>query len=404
MAWRVRDTLTGRAAAVRPHGRTALTLYVCGPTVYDAAHVGHGRTYLYFDLVRRLAAARGVPVRHVMNITDFEDKITARASALGIGWRTLAQREERRFLADCRAFGLTAPTRCPRASAFVPQMVTIARRLEQAGRVERRGDEWYYTSSEDAGPNFAVGAALDRAAVPEPGAPPPSADHGSTDFLVWKRQAAPNPSWPSPWGRGVPGWHLECFAMAERYLGLPVDLHGGGLDLVFPHHYAENQIARALLRRPFAHVFLHTAFVTENGRKMSKSVGNLVPLRLALEDVGPAALKWYLLTPPYHQPLPWRATDLEAARGEFDLLRATLREIVAPGAGGSMSAAAVRSAVTRLEADLTDGFRVHDGLDRLRTLAGTAARSADPRVRRGERPEALRWLRRASALLGIPLA
>ena len=401
MRLRLRDSLTGRVRAVAPARGRPLSLYVCGPTVYDTAHVGHARTYLYFDLLRRWLRDQGVAVRHVMNITDFEDKITARARELGIGWRALARREERRFLDDLAALGILPAHETPRASDFVPQIVATARRLEAAGRLESREDGWYFRDDpRDDERNFAVGDQLARHAVPEPGVPLPH-DGTAKDFLVWRPQDPPAPSWASPWGRGMPGWHLECYAMADRYLGLPVDLHGGGNDLVFPHHYAENEIALTLNHAPFSRNFLHTAFVTQAGQKMSKSVGNLVPIRLALTEVTPDALRWYLMGTPYHQRLEWRRPDLERAELEYRDLRWRIGQVLAAGAGGSVRAASLRSAVDGIARDIGDGFRVHASLGRLRAWLDRVERRPSARVARGERKAALAALVRAESLLGV---
>ena len=403
MPLRVRDTLTARLRTVGPTRGRPTTMYVCGPTVYDRAHVGHARTYLYFDVARRALEAMGGRVRHVENITDFEDKITARAAALGVPWRTLARREMVAFRRDMDALGLRPPHVAPRASAFVPAMAALVRRLDRRRLLERRDDGWYFRG--DTLPvgerNFALGLTLARHAVAEPGVEPPGADRMTPEFLVWRPQSPPLPSWPGPLGRGMPGWHLECFVMAERHLGLPVDLHGGGLDLVFPHHFAENQLAETFYGTPFARTFLHTAFVTGNGRKMSKSVGNLVRLRLALDDVGADALKWYLLTPAYHQPLPWRAVDLERARTEFHVVADRFRGAVGPGAGGSLPEGVFRDLARVVLGRVADGFRVDEALDRIRSLADRIGRHPSGRLPRGARPRARRALADLERLLGV---
>lgn len=403
MSLRVRDTLTGEVRPVAPRRGHPVSLYVCGPTVYDVAHVGHARTYLYFDLVRRWFRDQGVAVRHVMNITDFEDKLTARALALGVTWRALARREERGFLRDLGALGILPPHETPRASDFVPNMIELIRRLERAGRIERREDGWYFRGDPAAdGRNFPVGRALESHAVFEPGVPPPGAE-GSSDFLVWKPQASPAPSWPSPWGPGMPGWHLECFTMAERYLTVPVDLHGGGVDLIYPHHFAENEIALALRGAPFSRAFLHTGFVTENGRKMSKSVGNLIPLRLALHDVGPDALRWYLLSNPYSQRLEWRTDDLERARSEFNEVHRRFRRALAAGAGGRASLPELRRTVARVLGHLGRGFHVDEAVDVVRQFSVQLDRAPLATFPKGDRPSASRLVRRLESLLGMRL-
>ncbi len=400
----VRDSLTGRPGPVAvPRGRP-LTLYVCGPTVYDAAHVGHARTYLVFDVVRRWLEDQGVAVRHVMNVTDVEDKITDRARALGITWRELARREERGFLRDLGALGLLPPHATPRASEHVPEIARVVRRLERLGPLDPRPDGLYYRPRQRSSyPNFAAGQQLARHAVPEPGRPFPTDPGVAREFLVWKPQDRPAPSWPSRWGPGVPGWHLECFALAERYAGLPVDLHGGGTDLIYPHHFSENEVAHALGGVPFARRFLHTAFVTTRGRKMSKSAGNLVPLRMALRDAGASGLRWYLLGRPPETTIEWNPRALARARADAELLRSRLAAAVAPGAGGTVPIARLDSAVEAVVRTLGDGLRTDGALGELSDLARDLGRADTGRFPRGETVRARTLVRRLERLLGLTL-
>ncbi len=398
------DSLTGRRHRLAPSSRGKLTLYVCGPTVYAPAHIGHGRTYLYFDLVRRVLADAGVPVRHAMNITDVEDKISARASALGVTWSQLARREERLFLADLHALRILRPTVVPRASQYVGRMVQVGRRLERRGRVRRSSEGWIYEPPrENARRNFPSGAGLEQHHVPEPGHPFLGGPGDSREFLVWKPQSAPLPSFPSPWGRGVPGWHLECYTMARNLLGVPVDLHGGGMDLVFPHHYAENEVALTLDGTPFARTFLHTAFVTGNHTKMSKSTGNLVGLRPTLDEVGPDTLRWYLLQLPYSRVLEWTEAGLRDAAAEYERVHAGIRSVLRAGAGGTFGLPAFSRLAGDIAKDLLDGLRAHDALAELRTFTEALDRNGSGRVSAGDRGRAIAEIARIEALLGIRL-
>lgn len=403
MSLRIRDSLSGRTHRLGAVRGRPLTLYVCGPTVYDVAHVGHGRTYLYFDLVRRLLREDGVRVRHVMNFTDVEDKITLRAAALGVPWQALARREEQRFSEDLADLGVLPPHVRPRASAYVGRMAEVARRLDRTGRV-RKTDEGYVYSPDPAhaGENFPVGPQLERHAVPEPGHPIDATGGGALDFLVWKPQVAPQPSFPSPWGPGVPGWHLECYTMASDLLGLPVDLHGGGMDLIFPHHYAENEVALTLNNTLFSRTLVHTAFVTEDGRKMSKSRGHLVPLRSALEEVGRDALRWYLLGPPYSVRLEWTQAGVERAQREYERISKVLNDSVS-SSGGSIGCARYEAAETGVAVALEDGLRSQDALGHVRALADEIAASPQPTVARGDARHARRALRSIGRLLGLSL-
>jgi cysteinyl-tRNA synthetase len=270
--------------------------------------------------------------------------------------------------------------------------------------VYEQGDSLYYAPPDDGlEPNFFSGNELLRHAVPEPGIPLDASHGPTTDFLLWRNQDPPSPSWSSPWGNGAPGWHLECFTMAERHLGIPVDLHGGGFDLMFPHHWAENVISYVLRRAPFSRRFLHTAFVTSARQKMSKSVGNLVLLRLALDRVGPDALRWYLLSPPYTMRLDWNNRDAESARAEYEAFARGTAASIRPGAGGSLSLGRLKSTVDGLVGSIESGFAVDAALDRLRAWGDEIGRAPAPRFGRGDLPKARALYHRAEALLGLEL-
>jgi cysteinyl-tRNA synthetase len=404
MPLRLVDSLTQRTRPVRASDGRAIALYVCGPTVYDSAHVGHARTYLAFDVARRSLEAEGLRVRHVMNVTDLEDKIDTRAASLGLSSRALARAEERGFFRDLDTFGNLRPTYRPRASAYIPEMIRLARALERTGRVRRIDGEWRYEAPDRAeGENFATSADLARHAVPEPGHPFTGDTEGARSFVVWKQLAPPLLGWPSPWGRGAPGWHLQCFAMASRLLHVPVDLHGGGRDLVYPHHFAENEISLALRGRPFSPVFLHAGLVLQNGSKMSKSTGNLVPVREALERIGAPALRWYLLGQPPRDRFPWDDRRAEKARGELELLRSTLGAWLRSGVGGRVGPARTARLLREVRRALLDGL----GTDRVvRAIVGFAGEvGASPGgPGRGDRPAVRAALSEVERRIGIRLA
>lgn len=379
-------------------------MYVCGPTVYNVAHVGHGRTYLYFDVLRRFLQEEGVAVRHVMNITDFEDKVTARAQALGISWRVLARREERAFRADLRRLRILDPHLEPRASDFVPQMIKAGQALERRGELYHDEGEWCFRPRERHDPrNFPIGSELAKHAVPEPGLKIPAITDVVGEFTVWREQEPPNPAWPSPWGRGAPGWHLECYSMARSLLQIPVDVHGGGSDLIFPHHYAENEVALNLDNSLFSRQFLHTAFVTENGQKMSKSTGNLVPLAHALHEVGPDALRCYLLSLPYNTRLSWDPRALDVSAGRFRELRSQVRRSLAAGASGSLSLTELKKERAAIFRAVGTGFRVDAALDRLFAWSKRVAAARSPQFSAGERAGARREYASVERLLGLAL-
>ena len=404
MPLRLEDTRSGERRTVRSRPGRPVTMYVCGPTVYDRAHVGHARTYLFFDVVRRFLTAEGQPVHHVMNVTDIEDKIDRRAAEVGLSWRTLARREEAGFFRDMRAFGVLPPDDCPRASDFAPEIVRVAESLEKTGRVRREGDLWIYSPpGHPETVNFPTDPELARHAVEEPDHPFPRREGALGEFVIWKRQRPPLPSWNSRWGPGTPGWHLECYAMARRILDVPVDLHGGGLDLIYPHHHAENEIALALDHEPFSRLFVHTAFVLQGGAKMSKSTGNLISLRAALERSSPGGLRWYLLATPYRVRLEWNVRALDAANREFRLLRSHLDRWLAPGAGGALGASVAERLAEDARSDLAEGLAADRLIRRLRDFSYQLGRDPSDHVAAGERSAARRALRSVEERTGIPL-
>jgi len=404
MPIRIHDTLSGRLTEIRRRPGRPLGMYVCGPTVYAPAHVGHARTYLYFDVLRRCLEADGMPVTHVMNITDFEEKIDRRAAALGITWQALTRREEAAFFRDLDVLGILRPTYRPRASAFIPRMVKVAARLEKTGRIREEDGVWYYCPPDrPRKENFPMGEQLAQHAVREPGHPFPATGAGMGDFMVWQRQDPPLPSWRGPWGRGMPGWHLECFAMAQEYLGTPVDLHGGGLDLIYPHHHAENEIALALTRHPFSRVFVHTAFVLQDGVKMSKSVGNLITIREALTEAGPGGLRWYLLSPRFSERLEWDPRAVRAASAEFARVRSTISRWLWGGLGGRTGSAAARRLAEGVRRALSDGFATDRALALVSAFAARIDRDPTGSVPSGERRSASAALVEIERRLGVPI-
>jgi cysteinyl-tRNA synthetase len=402
MPFRLRDSLSGRRRELVPRPGRPFTLYTCGPTVYDAAHVGHGRTYLYFDVLRRTLEARGVRVRHVMNITDYEEKISWRAESLGLRWQELARRETARFHTDMRRLGILAPHVEPKASAFVRPMIAVSRRLALRGRVRCRGDSWDWVPPGPSHRNFPVGDELAEHVVVEPGVDPPSPE-GAREIELWRRAGPPLPSWPGPWGRGAPGWHLECYAMASRHLGMPVDLCGGGVDLIFPHHYAGNEIALALDGTLFARQFLHLGFVTQLHRKMSKSRGNLVTLAAATRTHGADGLRWYLLGRPYNARVEWVEAEAARAAAEWAAVRRSLRTAVEPGAGGTLAPAPFEQICEEVTQAVENGLGVASAYDQLRALALKVDAAARPRLPRGHRNAARASYRQVERVLGLHL-
>jgi L-cysteine:1D-myo-inositol 2-amino-2-deoxy-alpha-D-glucopyranoside ligase len=296
------NSLSGRKEAFVPSS-SPVTMYVCGVTPYDTTHVGHAFTYVVFDVLQRYLRELGHPVRYVSNITDVDDSILERARQRKVDYRELGDQQTAQFLDDMRALNVLAPEVRPKASEEIPHMLEIVERMLAAG-VAYAVEGWVYFSV-GAFPDYGQLARLDREGMlrlsAERGADPSDPrKRDALDFVLWQPSLADEPSWPAPWGAGRPGWHLECTAMALRYLGESIDVHGGGADLIYPHH--ESEIAQSELytgSKPFARFWVHTGMVRYQGEKMSKSLGNLVLARDLLRDHSMAAVRLSLLSHHY---------------------------------------------------------------------------------------------------------
>lgn len=399
------DSLSRQWQVLAPPRGRPLSLYVCGPTVYDQAHVGHARTYLLFDTIKRFFLAQGTEVAHVQNVTDFEDKLTLRATKLGMSWRTLARREERAFNADMASLGVLPPTFSPRSSDFVPDIVSAIQALERRKIAYRRRGAVYFDASAvpASGGSFSADAMLSAHALPEPRGAPSTEARDPRDFVLWKPSAPPSPVWASPWGKGMPGWHLECYVMAGKYLHLPMDLHGGGLDLMFPHHYAENLLSYALRGQPFSRGFLHGAFVTMGERKMSKSVGNLVTIKAALEDYCAPGIRYYLLSRPYRERLEFLDADARSADARWHELQGTMHGLLDGKEAGGYPVARLERSFGQIPRALAKDIGIPEVL-RILEETGAAIRGyGRGGLAAGDRVRGRAVLKRIEGLLGLPL-
>ncbi len=293
-------------------------VYVCGITPYDATHLGHAATYVSFDVLLRRLEHAGHTVRYVRNVTDVDDDILRTARERGVDYLELAERETERFDADLVALGCRPPDVAPRATDTVEAIVTAVSGLVSQGAAYALDDGRVYFDVRSA-PTFGALSRLPREEMleqfAEKGGDPEAPDkRDALDFLLWQPRADGEPSWPSPWGDGRPGWHIECSVMAMEHLGGVIDVHGGGSDLVFPHHEAEIQQAEHLTGQgPFARFWLHTGMVALDDVKMSKSLGNLVFIRDLLDRVEAVVVRAYLLSHRYRDPWSYNDDDLVAA-------------------------------------------------------------------------------------------
>jgi cysteinyl-tRNA synthetase len=336
---RFTNTLTRQLEAFEPRG-DPVTMYVCGVTPYDSSHIGHAMSYVVFDVVKRYLKWRGYAVKHVQNFTDIDDRIIERANRLGITTDELVERYINMYFDDMRDLNVEPADVYPYATQEVPEMIEIIQRLIEKGyayETRPQQSEWldvYYRVSAKADygklshraqESLMAGARVESGEEKE----------NPADFALWKGAKAGEPSWDSPWGKGRPGWHIECSAMSLKYLGERIDIHGGGEDLIFPHH--ENEIAQTEAYTgavPFVRYWLHNAWVKMGEEKMSKSLGNFITIRDGLNKVGGDGLRLWVLTSHYRKPLSFSEATLEAAKHGADRLRTAARAPSEPGNGG----------------------------------------------------------------------
>ncbi len=392
---RLSSTLTGEKTEFTPHSPPDALMYVCGITPYSDSHVGHGMSYVIFDVVRRYLGHRGYNVRVVQNFTDVDDKIIARAQETGQTAAELAETYMGLFREDMELLNVLPADEYPLATAEVPSMIEMISGLIDKGFAYAAGGDVYfrvdrfdsYGKLSHRTPDGMMAGA--RVA-------PNELKESPLDFTLWKGAKEGEPSWDSPWGPGRPGWHIECSAMSLSYLGQKIDIHGGGADLIFPHH--ENEIAQTEAftgTEPFAQHWLHNGLLQLGEEKMSKSLGNLVSIREVVEQHGADAFRLFVLTSHYRMPLTW--TDdgvLASARAAERLSRA------AWAAGGEGSAPNVDAFRERFHEAMDDDLNTPQALaalfDMAREINRTAGEGADV-------SDACASLRELGGVLGLRL-
>ncbi len=305
-------------------------LYVCGVTPYDTTHVGHAFTFVVFDVLVRYLRYRGRTVHYVQNVTNVDDDILARARRDGMDYRALGDQQTQRYLEDMRNLNVLPADTFPKATDEIEPMQEIIVRLLRDGHAYRAGGNVYFSVATD--PDYAAFARLDRAemvplARERGGDPDDPRKRDPLDFLLWQAGAPGDPAWESPWGSGRPGWHIECSAMSIKYLGPQLHIHGGGADLLFPHHAGERAQSEAYTGlRPFAHIWMHTAMVQLDGEKMSKSRGNLVMVSELLRRHDADTARCFLVRHHYRDGWEYRETDVVGAARCTDLMREALAQ------------------------------------------------------------------------------
>ena len=325
MALQVYNTLSRRKEEFLPLEPGSVKLYVCGITAYDYCHIGHARSAIVFDVIYRYLRHLGYRVTYVRNFTDIDDKIINRASDEGCDFRAIADKYIEAFHQDMQALDMLPPTVEPLATENIQQMIDIIERLMNKGIAYQTGpgSDVYFAVERFSEYGRLSGRLLEdmlagaRVDVDENKRNP-------LDFVLWKASKPGEPAWESPWGPGRPGWHIECSAMGNRYLGTTFDIHGGGKDLVFPHHENERAQSEAAFQVPFVRYWLHNGFVNINNEKMSKSLGNFFTIRDVLKQVHPEALRLFVLSKHYRSPVDFNEETIAEAERGLEKLYGTL--------------------------------------------------------------------------------
>ena len=346
---RLYDTASGGLVEVPPAADGPARMYVCGITPYDATHMGHAATYLTFDLINRLWRDAGHDVHYTQNITDVDDPLLERATATGVGWTDLAEREIQLFRDDMTALRVIPPQDYVGAVESISLVVEQIAALQQAGAVyDVDGDLYFAVKADPAfGSVSGYDASTMRALFAERGGDPDrEGKRDPLDCLLWQHERPGEPAWDSQFGRGRPGWHIECCAIALEHLGMTIDVQGGGSDLIFPHHEMSASEAQcATGEHPFARAYVHQAMVGLNGEKMSKSKGNLVLVSKELQaGTDPMAIRLALLAHHYRTDWFWTPSDLLAAQKRLDIWRSAVARRTAPS--GPAAVDALRAALT----------------------------------------------------------
>jgi cysteinyl-tRNA synthetase len=404
MTIRIYNTLSRKKEVFETVEPMQVRMYVCGPTVYDKAHVGHAMSVLVFDIIRRYLEYRGYKVRHVMNYTDVDDKIIVKANDLGMDPFALAESYIDEFKKHLDDLNILPATVYPRATREIDHIIQMVEELINKDHAyETEGDVYFFVTSDDdygklSGRKIEDMQAGFRIDIDERKETP-------MDFALWKASKPGEPSWDSPWGAGRPGWHIECSAMSYHHLGEQIDIHGGGNDLVFPHH--ENEIAQteSITGKPFSRYWVHNGMLQLAGEKMSKSLGNLVAVDEFLAEYEADVLRMMILNSSYRSPLTFNDETINHAKRALERLRSALRPASSDNIGASPNELEIQTEVTRQHfiSTMDDDFNTAGTLGHLFDFVRVINQSRDTGVDDAGLEPAQALLLELTGILGLQL-
>ncbi len=362
------NTLSGKKEPFVPLTKGKVLFYLCGVTVYDICHIGHARAYVVFDTIRRYLTHLGYQVKLIQNFTDIDDKIIKKAAEEGVSVDTITHKYIEAYFTDMRALNIQDATHYPHATHYIPKMIQLIETLIEKGHAYVQGGDVCFSVA-----TFKDYGKLSKKVLEELIAGSrvevSQAKQNPADFVLWKSSKPGEPSWPSPWGNGRPGWHIECSAMAFQELGEQIDIHAGGADLIFPHH--ENEIAQSecITGKPFARYWLHNGFVTIQSEKMSKSLKNIISIQEILTRFSGDILRFYLLKAHYKTPLHFSFEGLNEAENAYQRLISTLKGTKSPKAPSSDNITNVEALEEKFHKAMCDDFNSAEAIGYLFELS-----------------------------------
>jgi cysteinyl-tRNA synthetase len=399
----VRDTLSGERVEIGQSGR--IGLYVCGPTVYNHIHIGNARAPLFWDVAVRYLKSRGYDVTYVQNITDVEDKIIGKANEEGVSWEEVVHRYTDSFHEHLQMLGVGLPDIEPRATEHIPEMISLIGELIEKGHAYAPGNGDVYYAVETF-PDYGMLSHQRLEEMRESEKGQTGFKKSPLDFALWKASKPGEPSWESPWGQGRPGWHIECSAMVEKHLPGGADMHGGGTDLLFPHH--ENELAQSCGAHPdhtFVRAWVHHGMVNFAADKMAKSIGNVVDVAEAVERYDRNAIRMWFLQSHYSQPIDYSEEILEEKRRSYERLMRLYRQISGSEDSSGLSDELTAQLRERFDAAMQDDLNTPEAVAAIFEVAGRAGQEVSARPEAADEFSSLaEALREALTLFGFDLA